>query len=610
MRTAEDSLRLVPGLVLAQHGSEGKGHQYFFRGFDAIHGADLEIHVAGIPINEWSNVHAQGYLDLGFLIPELIDTVTVTKGPFRLDQGLFGMAGSVRFDIGIPKDDLGRSLSYTFGTTGRHRGVATWSSESSDFLAVEGVHDEGFGQRRRIDRATLTAAKKLGPVKLFAAAYHADFQLAGSARNDDFANRDRNFLAAYHDVGEGTSSRLMMSAQGDAALDGVDHTYTAFVSLRDLELFENFTGFLVDPVRGDWRDQRERSISAGLTNALRLPLTDSVAAHVETGVRAHVLSQQEDASDAQRRDTEPTRRLSATHVATHVATGLEFNPIDVFRVQAGVRADHIHINVDESISDSDGTGSLTRLSPRVTSRLDIMPQWALFAAYGRGLRPPEARAFTELEPARLGLTEEEASASEPQITASDSFEVGTRWQPGMLFGAQVAGFGTFIASESVFDHVSGANLALNPTRRIGVEAVVFSDPTDWLSLTADLTLVDARFSTSGRRVPHAPAVVGGARALVIKGGFRAGLRFLGITSRPLPQDATGGTYALLDATLGYHLDWIRFDLGLENLLFQNLKEGEYNHASLWDPGVHDRLPALHYVAGPPFNARLTVSLFF
>src|SRR6187551_10460 len=43
VRSAEDALRLVPGLVMVQHGSEGKGHQFFLRGFDAVHGTDLEI---------------------------------------------------------------------------------------------------------------------------------------------------------------------------------------------------------------------------------------------------------------------------------------------------------------------------------------------------------------------------------------------------------------------------------------------------------------------------------------------------------------------------------------------------------------------------------------
>ncbi len=34
LRTADDALRLVPGIAIVQHGSEGKARQFFLRGFD------------------------------------------------------------------------------------------------------------------------------------------------------------------------------------------------------------------------------------------------------------------------------------------------------------------------------------------------------------------------------------------------------------------------------------------------------------------------------------------------------------------------------------------------------------------------------------------------
>ena len=71
-RSADDLLRLVPGVWLSQHGAEGKGQQIFLRGFDAAHGTDVAISVAGIPVNELSNLHGHGYVDLNFVIPELV----------------------------------------------------------------------------------------------------------------------------------------------------------------------------------------------------------------------------------------------------------------------------------------------------------------------------------------------------------------------------------------------------------------------------------------------------------------------------------------------------------------------------------------------------------
>src|SRR5690606_36382819 len=42
-RTGSDLLRRVPGVFVSQHSGQGKAHQIFFRGFDAVHGQDVEV---------------------------------------------------------------------------------------------------------------------------------------------------------------------------------------------------------------------------------------------------------------------------------------------------------------------------------------------------------------------------------------------------------------------------------------------------------------------------------------------------------------------------------------------------------------------------------------
>jgi hypothetical protein len=94
-------------------------------------------------------------------------------------------------------------------------------------------------------------------------------------------------------------------------------------------------------------------------------------------------------------------------------------------------------------------------------------------------------------------------------------------------------------------------------------------------------------------------------------GFRAGLRTLGIAPRTLPHGARGAALVLVDATLGYHWRSIELDLELENLLDLELREGEYHYASRFGASEPaSELPVLHYVAGPPFNARLSLTAFF
>ena len=76
---------MVPGLIVTQHSGEGKANQYFLRGFNLDHGTDLAINVDGMPVNMPTHGHGQGYADINFLIPELIQSVNVRKGPYFAD---------------------------------------------------------------------------------------------------------------------------------------------------------------------------------------------------------------------------------------------------------------------------------------------------------------------------------------------------------------------------------------------------------------------------------------------------------------------------------------------------------------------------------------------
>src|SRR5262249_8512938 len=68
-------LEATPGLIVTQHSGEGKANQYFLRGFNLDHGTDLAITVDGMPVNMRTHGHGQGYADVNFLIPELIESM-------------------------------------------------------------------------------------------------------------------------------------------------------------------------------------------------------------------------------------------------------------------------------------------------------------------------------------------------------------------------------------------------------------------------------------------------------------------------------------------------------------------------------------------------------
>lgn len=78
LRPAE-VLEVIPGLIATQHSGTGKANQYFLRGFNLDHGTDFAASVDGVPINLPTHAHGQGYLDLNFLIPELVEVVEFKK---------------------------------------------------------------------------------------------------------------------------------------------------------------------------------------------------------------------------------------------------------------------------------------------------------------------------------------------------------------------------------------------------------------------------------------------------------------------------------------------------------------------------------------------------
>src|ERR1700759_5028786 len=95
---AGQMLETVPGLVVTAHSGEGKANEYLLRGFSLDHGTDLAVSVDGMPINERTHAHGQGYTDLNFMIPELATNIQYTKGPYFAAKGDFASVGTV--DIG------------------------------------------------------------------------------------------------------------------------------------------------------------------------------------------------------------------------------------------------------------------------------------------------------------------------------------------------------------------------------------------------------------------------------------------------------------------------------------------------------------------------------
>lgn len=623
-RSGDDLLRMVPGLLATRHGTECKAFQIFLRGFDAVHGQDVEARVDGVPLNELSNVHGQGYLDLCFLIPEVVQRLDADKGPFQLDQGPFAMAGSVRFHLGVPADARGYRVSYEVGTQNRHRALAVLAPRSLDprsFVAIEALHDAGYGQNRQSGRASLLGKLRVvnAPrlqLDLLLSAFAARFGEPGVVPLQDAQEGRIGFYDSYSPHTDGASARIMASAALHAHLGQSAIEAQGYATWRRLRLDENFTGALLYPEQGDARRQLHHATGGGLRLRLQRPLPYQLTLLAGADLNGERIAQREDQITNAAEDPQPwlrNRDLTGTQLLGALQLGLRYHPRPWLSLQGGGRLDLTHFDVQDQLAP-ERSGAQTRalVSPRLTAMFSLPRGVSLFAAYGRGVRPPEARAVTNPERPRAGVDLSEYRGGSVQLSAADAGELGLRWRHGGLLEIGAAGFATYMNNEVVFDHVSARNVELNSTLRLGAEASLRLTPLRSLELLADATYVDARFLETHNPVPGAPRFLASlSGTFQHPSGVRAGGRLLYLAPRPLAYGATAGGFLTLDLLVAYRSGPVQLDLQIENVTNASWREGEFHFASRFDTTKPPSyLPVLHYAAGPPLNARAGVSLIF
>jgi len=155
-------LEYVPGMIVTQHSGAGKANQYFLRGFNLDHGTDFATYLAGMPVNLRTLAHGQSYMDLNFMIPELVSRIDYYKGPYFAQQGDFATAGSANIhyaeslpntlaELGIGTEKYGRVQFNQYD----NRKILGWNgswTRPDRFFGLEMTHTLGWDIRQdRLD---------------------------------------------------------------------------------------------------------------------------------------------------------------------------------------------------------------------------------------------------------------------------------------------------------------------------------------------------------------------------------------------------------------------------------------------------------------------------
>ncbi len=611
---ATDLLRLVPGLVASQHSGEGKAQQLFLRGFDAVHGQDVELNVAGLPVNEVSHIHALGYADLNWLIPEVVREVKVTEGSARAWQGDFAVAGTVRYELGL--DEPGLTLAGGYGSFNRLRlfGGFRPQNQAETFAAVEYVQGDGFGAQRAFGRISMLGqgVLKLDHVTLRAVvgSYATRFDSPGVVRDAASLAGRAGFFDAFGQSQGGSASRHQLLVSAELQHENGRTTFELYGALIDLRLRNNFTGFLGNPA-GDGLEQTQGTGLVGVRALHQRHLHfGSQVLLLDVGVsgrRDGITQTQRGYDEVDGRVRPPafdgaatlTREAIDVRIAQSVASAwgeLAWSP-GRWRFMLGGRLDVLHVELNDVLAFGGAGTSRSALGPhfglKVGVERELSEAFRLFLSYGDGFRSPQARQLGDGERA-------------PFVDVRGA-EVGVRYESKTL-SASLAAFGSSVANDFFFDHSVGTTRFLGPTLRGGGQAAVTTRPIEGLLISANVTGATAQLIEQKALLPYFAPLVGRldaswVRPLMLNGVIvtpRLGLGATLLGPRPLPLDEFSRTVFLLDARAGVRVGPFEFTVDVQNLLDSRWRDGEFVFASRWDAGgATSLLPSRQFTAGNP-----------
>ena len=613
-----DLAEYVPGVAATQHSGSGKANQYFLRGFNLDHGTDFAQTVDGMPVNLRSHGHGQGYADLNFLIPELVDGLTYRKGPYAADVGDFSSAGSVDYRLvdamptGFAQFELGSdryarivgAASHTIGAA-----TLTWGVEAQGYDGPWRDIDEDVQKRNAFLRFIAPVGR--GQLSLTAMGYdnrwNSPDQIPQRAVTEGRIDR----LGSIDTTLGGDSSRYSLSGAWNGDAFGGAFDANAYAIRYRLSLWSNFTYFLDDPANGDqFRQFDARTLTGfglrqtwqGAAWRARAGLDgrrDDIG-HVgleRTQARAFVAPIRDDRVDE--------RSLAAWMDAQYSLT-------QSLRVQLGGRYDHYTFDVDALQPANSGRTDAGIASFKGELAWRIAEPAELYLNWGQGFHSNDARGTTiRVDP----LTGEPADRVTPLVRSRGS-ELGLRVAQEGRWQTTLALWQLDLASELLFVGDAGTTEASRPSKRHGIElgAYWFADPRARLEL--EVAYTQSRFTDAdpaGDRIPGAvPWIASAAWSSEWARGWHSSARVRHVGDAPLIEDdrVRSGSSTMLNLAVGKRWQRWNFELDVLNALDSDDHDIDYFYASRLpgepDEGVED----LHFHAFEPRSLRLRATYAF
>ncbi len=657
VKSSQDLLKLVPGLITAQHAGGGKAEQIFLRGFDCDHGTDINISVDGIPVNMVSHAHGQGYADLHFLIPETVKNIDISKGPYFAKYGNFSTGGSVAFET---RDVIPENFVKIEGG-GFNTGKFTMmfqpeggGYEQNTYGAVQYYKTDGpFDSPLKLERLNVFGkyftntghqGRLTAYVSAFTSAWNASGQIPERAVNTGIIGR----FGSIDNMEGGNTSRAGLGLNYSIKTENGVFDIHSYFTDYSFKLFSNFTFFLEDPVNGDMIEQTENRSMHGVNikyTSYHPYKKIKLKTYLGAGYRGDNVDVELWHSPNRIRMNNITNDvIRERNMFAWISEDFIFSPR--FRVQAALRTDMFTFNVNDlagSATDTLNTGvphgsgyyKKTLLNPKLNIVFEPFPKIDIYLNFGSGFHTNDARVVIRSQKAgELAYAWENEGVDGNEIRKRLAFyhfgynKDGITTIPS-VYGAETGirvkkiknlNFSTslwYMYVESEFVYVGDGGYAdLNkPSVRLGFDFSGRYRIFEWLWADADMTLSRGRITDmpEGKNfIPLSPPFTLTAGLSAVKfHGFDASLRFTHVNSRPANEDNTvvAKGYSIVNAGVAYSIKRFTFSVYIENLFDEKWNEAQFDTESRlkWEA---EPVSEIHFTPGNPLNAQFGIKMAF
>ena len=602
-------VEVVPGMVATQHSGEGKANQYFLRGMNLDHGTDFSVYFEDMPVNFRSHAHGQGYLDLNFVIPEIVSTIRYAKGPYRADRGDFSTAGTASMriydQVEKPFIDLG------IGSDGYLRSVGAASMEAFNghlLGAVEFLRNDGpwdlSGNIQKDNLLVKYSGQHKGYDTKLLASYYTNAWNSTDQIPERLVSLGRIGRFGYVDPTLGGNSKRA------TLIGGIESDYLSvggFISDYALDLFGNFTYTLEDRKNGDQHQQVDRRTIYGGHAHRVFEINNSTELNLGLDLRIDDIDHADLYGTTSRIRHKSIRQDSIDWLSVGTFAELKIHLTEKLRGHIGIRQDFYDFDVDASLQENSGSDSETHWIPSLGAAYAVTDTTEVYVNWGKGFHSNDVRGKTiRVDPITLLPVD-----TVDLFVDQEGAEIGIRTEPWSDLHISMTYFWLESDSELLFVGDTGSTEPSDGSKRSGFETNIFWNLSDFWTIDLLASIVDSEFKNVESHlnaIPNAHGrVIGAGITYVNLDNWTASLRIRHFGDAALTEDNSQRHESTTLFNLGISYDFGSVETGVELI---NLFDAQDIDIAYWYasqlPDETEPVEDIHFHPTDPFSVRASL----